>query len=90
MKGGLVQLVCLKRLDVGKVFSGLVLAFIFARGTSRPHEVGLDGVNVLFPVATFPFEVAHSKSQDDTFRSPLVRLDDRGSQCELLRGDIER
>ena len=62
VKSFLVEFWSLERLNVGKMSSCLVVAFVFLYRTSRPNEIGVDGVYILFPITTIPFKLIHAKS----------------------------
>jgi hypothetical protein len=62
MECRLVYFERLKGLDMGKVLSCRPVAFVLADWVTSPREVGFDGVNMLFPATSFPFEFMHFKS----------------------------
>ena len=63
----LIDLGRLKGLNMGKVFSCLVFASVFALWMSRLQKIGFYSVNILFPVMTVPFKLIYSKSKDHPF-----------------------
>ncbi len=62
VEGLLVDLGGLKGLHMGVVSSCLVVAMIFLWGPSRPDQIGLDSVDILFPITTLALELRHAQS----------------------------
>lgn len=62
VEGSLFYLEGLERLNMGKIFLGGMLALEFAHWTSCPSEIGLNGVNMVFPAVTLPLKFIHAKA----------------------------
>ncbi len=57
MEGSLSYLKGLEGLNMGKIFFRGMFAFKFTRWKSCPSEIGLNGVNMVFPAVTLILKV---------------------------------